>query len=184
LYWTETWDWREWESDTRKGSQDYQSYTDHIAQLTSDRDEISWAIQDMAIHPLLTIKMILVRGVFSQIAIANSASPDKLKIGPLPGRFVYIVLHVLINIETIAMIVLAGIFLWKYGIWEHWPYWAPWVALLTFHSIVYAEPKYLFSGRPGIFSLAAMLLTRQKSSKRVAAALRRLNIVLPVFTSR
>jgi hypothetical protein len=178
---TEPWDWRNWGKNTRAGSQDYQNWSeqrDKLLQRSLDsgihfRDvERAWVVDDFLTHPLLHVRMTAVRVLSQNIATVNSVHPESFGIGPFRGRWVFFVFHGLLNL--IGLMPLAGS-LWfvtqrRREILTYWPLWSPWLALFTFHALVYAEPRYLLPSRPLLCIMSALALTQYLKSRQSAAS--------------
>ncbi|MGA2719899.1 MAG: hypothetical protein ABSF78_13125, partial [Candidatus Acidiferrales bacterium] len=54
---------------------------------------------------------------------------------------------------------------------SYWPLWGPWLALLLFHSLTYAEPRYMLPAQPGLAVMAACVLARRKARSPEATPL-------------
>jgi hypothetical protein len=168
-YRTEPWDWRFWDDTTRQGSADYALFQTEEARITLEHNETgipisdlkrAWAINDAINHPALTLRMAFVRVLSLHVALVNSKTPDEFKIGPLRGRVGYFIFHIVINSAYLVILVCAIFFVYKRRavIASYWVLWAPWAALLIFHSLTYAEPRYMFPSQPGLLSMAAVTL--------------------------
>ena len=177
---TEPWDWRNWGKNTREGSQDYQDWSeqrDRLLQQSLDsgihfRDvERAWVVDDFLTHPMLHLRMTAVRALSQNVATVNSVHPDSFGMGPFRGRWVFFGFHGLLNL--ISLMPLAGS-LWFFAqrrreILTYWPLWSPWLALFTFHALVYAEPRYLLPSRPLLCIMSALALTQYLNSRKSAA---------------
>jgi len=176
---TEPWDWRNWGKNTREGSQDYQNWWDERAKLLQRsldsgihfRDvERAWVVEDVLNHPMLHLRMTAVRVLSQNIATVNSVHPDSFGLGRFRGRWVFFGFHGLLNM--ISLMPLAGS-VWFFvqrrrDILSYWPLWSPWLALFTFHAIVYAEPRYLLPSRPLLCIMSALALTQYLNSRKSA----------------
>lgn len=177
---SEPWDWRNWGKNTREGSKDYQSWLeerDRLLQRSLEtgihfRDvERAWVVDDVLRHPLLHLRMTATRALSQNVATVNSVHPDSFALGPIRGRWVFVVFHGLLNL--IALLPLTGS-IWFFAqrrreILSYWVLWSPWLALFTFHALVYAEPRYLLPSRPLLCIMSALALTQYLNSRsRVA----------------
>ena len=86
------------------------------------------------------------------------------------GRWVFFGFHGFLNV--IGLMPLAGS-LWfiaqrRRDILNYWPLWSPWLALFTFHALVYAEPRYLLPSRPLLCIMSALALTQYLNSRKSA----------------
>jgi hypothetical protein len=165
----EPFDWRFWSKATRQGSVDHaqwQSTQDGLRALAEQRGvrpervEWPWIAQDLRQHPWLTLRMSGVRLLALNVALVNSRGPAAFRLGPVDGRVVYVAFHVLVNGVNLGVLALAVVYLGRERGQRFvlWPLWAPWLALLFFHVATYAEPRYLFPGRPGLVVMASALL--------------------------
>jgi hypothetical protein len=178
---TEPWDWRNWGKNTREGSQDYQDWSEQRDRLLKQslesgihfRDvERAWVVDDFLTHPMLHLRMTAVRVLSQNVATVNSVHPDSFGVGPFRGRWVFFGFHGLLNL--ISLMPLAGS-LWFFAqrrrdILSYWPLWSPWLALFTFHALVYAEPRYLLPSRPLLCIMSALAVTQYLSSRKSATA--------------
>lgn len=162
---TDHWDWRFWQY--YPGRTDYISYmaTLHELQLQSVRSgvtlahlEAHWIASDFLHHPLTNLEMFGIRLLSIHTALVNSRPASVFKFGPISGRPAYFGFHLLLNSITYLIVVLSVIFLVRerQRIAWYWSFWAPWLALLVFHAIVYAEPRYLMPARPGLVVMATI----------------------------
>jgi hypothetical protein len=166
---TETWDWRFWDRATRRGSLDYEMFSQEFARLNAEsvRQKIplsnlewNWVLQDVIHHPLLRLKMAAVRAMALNVFLVNSRPWEEFRLGPLRGRAGYIAFHIALNVLNLVVLVVAIHFLAvrRTEFVRLWVFWGPWLALLLFHSAVYAEARYLFPGEPGLIILASTAL--------------------------
>jgi hypothetical protein len=169
-YRTEPWDWRFWSDTTRQGSADYAAWDAEVQKLKRRSVEtgiplatlqFQWMAADVAAHPFLTLRMSAVRLLSLHLTFVNSSGPSAFGVGPLSGEFVYRAFHTVVNTMNLLTVTAA---LWfvasrRRAALALWPLWAPWLGLLVFHVLTYAEPRYLFSARPGQTILAAAALT-------------------------
>lgn len=167
----EPWDWRFWGKAQRKGSQDHFEWTRRekwlrdIARETGrpiPQVEWQWIREDIKAHPILTLRMTAIRLPALQIVFVGSRSPEDFRLGPLGGKFVFWLFHIAANAIHLGVLAGAAVFFWKRrgDLVFFWPLWGPWLALLVFHAITYAEPRYLFPGRPGLTLMAAAVFDR------------------------
>jgi|GEM_PF-1050269 len=167
---TEPWDWRFWGKATRVGSVDYANWTHAEADLEQQSATTgialatlqgNWILNDILTHPGLTLQMTALRFLALHVTLANSQKPEAFRLGPLQGRIGYLLFHLAVNIDNFLLIVTALWFLMRYrrdGA-TYWFLWGPWLALLLFHVVTYAEPRYLFPSRVGFLIMAAMIIT-------------------------
>ena len=79
--------------------------------------------------------------------------------------------HVAINALNVLVLACALVLTFRHpgGPWLVWPIRVPWLALLAFHALFYAEPRYQLPTRPGLIVGAAALisgvLSQQNRSK-------------------
>lgn len=176
-YRAEPWDWREWSKANRQGSLDHAAWVNELNEIKRLSDETGvpvstlqreWVLRDVKEHPVLTIRTAAIRLLSLHIAVVNSQNPEAFKLGPLSGRITYAAFHILVNSVTFLILLASACFLFaeRRRLAHYWPLWAPWVALLTFHSFTYAEPRYMFPCYPGLVIMAALglapLLARMK----------------------
>ena len=172
---TEPWDWRFWDNTTREGSADYQSFSDTYAQIERESDrsqvplseaELKWVKQDFREHPFVHLKMAAVRALFMQWMQISSVEPPAFHLGLLRGRAGYWLFHLGVNFFNLLLLLLSGLFLIRRReeALALWLLWAPWVALLAFHSAIYAEPRFVFPGQPGLMILSALCLVGRRGS--------------------
>lgn len=176
-YRTETWDWRFWDIKTRPDSVDYITWSEELASLELEAGrknvplaslEYQWIRNDFLRNPLLRLKMVAVRALSIHFARVNSVSRQTFKIGPWEGPAAYWSVHIAINALSVLVLACALIFTFHHpgGLWSVWPIWVPWVALLAFHTLFYAEPRYLLPTRPGLIVGAAALISGVLSQRR------------------
>ena len=177
---TEPWDWRNWGKNTREGSQDYQDWLEQRDKLLKQsldsgvhfRDvERAWVVDDVLNHPILHLRATAVRVLSQNVATVNSVHPDSFGIGSFRGRWVFFGFHGLLNL--IGLLPLAGS-LWFFAqrrreILSYWALWSPWLALFTFHALVYAEPRYLLPSRPLLCIMSALAVTQYLNSRKSLA---------------
>ena len=178
---TELTDWRFWDTSTRSGSKDFVEFVERDLQLrreASDRGaEVQdvfreWVIADTLAHPFLTVRMALVRVLSMHVNLVNSKPPSAFAVGPLPGALVYWTFHGFVNLIGLSISALALYFLWtrRSGLAAIWPLWVPWLALILFHAVVYAEPRYLLPAKYGQVVMAGCAIGRLLGQPRAAAA--------------
>jgi hypothetical protein len=176
---TEPWDWRFWDKTTRQGSADYQAFSstfERLKQDSADRQvplsvsELQWVENDVRQHPFLHLRMAAVRALFMQWMLANSIAPASFHLGPLRGPVGYWLFHFFVNYFNLLLVVMSG----KFVIQRSkdalllWVLWAPWVALLVFHSGIYGEPRFIFPGQPGLMIIVSLALTPFLSRRKQA----------------
>ena len=168
-YRTEPWDWRFWTGKTREGSRDYAAWVEEKERLRQEAEEKGipyaelqreWILNDWITHPGITLQAVAVRFLSIHVAMVNSKKPAAFQAGPISGGLVYVVFHVVVNIANVFLI-LGGLFflIQRRGqLAVYWVLWGPWLALLAFHVLTYAEPRYLFPARPGMVVMTAVVL--------------------------
>lgn len=163
----EPWDWRFWDHSTRAGSADYQAFTQQYAALNAEsirrRVPLSdlewvWIKDDIAQHPWLRLRMVAVRLLTLHVPAVNSVAPAKFRLGPLNGIFAYVLFHAAVAVSYGALMVGAIWFLIqrRSHIPAFWIFWGPWVTLAVFHSLIYAEPRFLSPAQPGLIIMSAV----------------------------
>jgi len=179
---TESWDWRFWGKGTRQGSADYQNYAAEQKMIEREsattnvpvgKLQLHWALRDLAEHPLTHFKMFAVRLLALNVWIINSTRPAAFRLGPLRGTAVYVAFHIFLNIIALAPLFASFWFLVRErGLFaSYWPLWGPWLALLLFHSLTYAEPRYMLPAQPGLAVMAACVLAQRKARRPEAMPL-------------
>lgn len=177
----EPWDWRFWDNTTRAGSVDYANFAEELADLRAEalRTHYSvfdlewwWVINDFKTHPFVRAKMALVRALFMHVNLVNSVRPSQFHLGPFRGRAAYLFVHVCLNLIYLVLIASAIAFLVqrRRQFLEYWILWGPWLALLAFHSIFYAEARYLFPIQPALVLMTSGLFASRWSSGSVRKA--------------
>ncbi len=165
-YRTEPWDWRFWARAQRQGSQDHLAWSieqKRLKKIATDTGqslpdlEWRWIRDDVVTHPGLTLQMVGVRVLALNVALVGSRRPEAFRVGPVSGRLIYWLFHAAVNAVNLGILAGAIAFLIKRrgDLASYWPLWGPWLALFVFHAITYAEPRYLFPGRPGLTLMAA-----------------------------
>lgn len=168
-YRTEPWDWRFWDSQTRQGSADHAGYSAKYDELIEQSrttgarlDDVltRWVLHDTFAHPMTTAKMVLVRVISMHVALVNSKPPAAFAIGPISGPIVYWTFHGAANAIGLSIAGLALTFLWRRrgSVASLWPLWGPWLALVLFHAVVYAEPRYLLPAKAAQVVMASCVL--------------------------
>jgi hypothetical protein len=167
---TEPWDWRYWGKANRAGSLDYQDWVDTRNDLIQtstksgqplSRLQMKWAIHDIVHHPIERLQMFAVRTLALNVWIANSTQPATFHLGPLKGKTVYLLFHLLLNAIALTPLFLAIWYLAtnRADFFGYWPLWGIWIALLLFHGFTYAEPRYMLAGQPGLAILGGCALS-------------------------
>lgn len=168
-YRTEPWDWRFWDDSARQGSVDYALWNREYERIKRQHEQTGipmsqlkreWALNDALHHPGLTLQMAAVRTLSMHVARVNSIKPEQFRIGPLRGSWAYFVFQILVNATFFLILggVICFLFMRRNNIFAYWVFWGPWVALLVFHALVYAEPRYLFPSQPGLVIMASAVL--------------------------
>ena len=164
---SETWDWRFWQDYPDR--KDYKAYTNFLQQLKSEsltsgislsKLQLSWIMEDIREHPIINFKMAAVRVLSIHITLVGSTDPANFRIGPCRGPRAYWMFHVLLNSVNFMIYVLSLLFIYLHRrqIWSYWSLWGPWVALVIFHAVVYAEPRYLMPARPGLMLMSSVTI--------------------------
>lgn len=167
---SQPWDWRFWDDTTRAGSADYADFVNTLASLReaalrtrySVFDlEWNWVVNDFRQHPLMRVRMALVRALSMQVNVINSLSISRFHLGPLRGWAPYLLVHAAINLCSFFILGASVVFVIRYrrGIFSDWLLWGPWVALLAFHSVFYAEARFLFPAQPGLLVMASIMIS-------------------------
>jgi hypothetical protein len=167
----EPFDWRYWQNNFRgKDSKDYKDWVKSQDSLLLARRAKrikfnvvykDFVIHDILDHPFITARQFFIRTLYGHTYMINNASPSQFKVAGIQGRAVYLLVHLLINLLNIVILIGATIFLFrkKRYLLEFWPLWLPWLALIIFHGFSYMEPRYMMPSRPGIFIMAAEIMT-------------------------
>ena len=154
----ETWDWRFWDDITRPDSKDYQNWaaSTHLLNgnvktsgLSTKKIYNNWVLQDIKENPILVTKQFFVRLLFGNFLQISSAKPEKFKVGPVSGSFVFYVVHFAINIINLAIIIAAFFGFFKCFRTHKFILLLalPLLALLFFNGFIYMEQRYLFPAR-------------------------------------
>ena len=162
----EPWDWRFWDNSTRAGSVDYANFVRDLAAVQQEAVrtrysvfelEWNWVVNDFKQHPFIRARMALVRALSMHVNLVNSVGPGQFHFGPLQGKTAYLAFHLAVNLVYFGLIAASLRFLIvrRRHIFEYWPLWGPWLALVAFHSVFYAEARYLFAIQPVLLFLAA-----------------------------
>jgi hypothetical protein len=166
-YRNEPLDWRFWDNSTRIGSLDYANYVlvsdslDNAVLDVNDNTSVkSWIIKDIIANKFIFMRQVLVRFVVGNILIINSKSPEKFKVGSLHGKYLFFIIHIVLNILNFIFIIALFIFFNRY--FKNRKYililLSPYFSLIIFHSLVYMEQRYLFPARP-IFILSFIIIS-------------------------
>src|SRR5262249_19641184 len=153
------WNWQYWDRIHRRGSAGYDAWNREskeigrqarATRISASNLMIKWVVRDVAGHPFLWVRMVAVRPLALPTCFVNSQKPEAFRVGPINGRVVYTVFHVLLNAMNFLLIGCAVWFLIAHRghLASYWPLWGPWLSLALFHAVVYAEPRYLFPSRP------------------------------------
>lgn len=167
-YRQEPWNWAYWD-ERRAGTPDYDQWLNDGRQLAADakargisltQARWAWIRQDWQHHPLLALRMTAMRCVTMNLAVVHSATPEAFRVGPVPGRWVFLALHAGLNAVGLGMLA-AALFALRavpkcpmLGMLA-----VPYFSLLGFSALTYGEPRYLFAGQPGLAVLATLALT-------------------------
>ena len=163
---TDHWDWRFWTY--YPGRADYIAYMRTVQSLdmASVRTGVplaklqtAWILNDLRHHPVANLEMFGVRLLSIHTALVNSKPASTFKLGPFSGRVVYVIFHLLLNSVNYLLVLFSARFLIRERrtVALYWSLWAPWLALLLFHCVVYAEPRYLMPARPGLALMGGMV---------------------------
>lgn len=176
----EPFDWRFFHLPKRPDSQDMKDFLDaetafkmeaQATGIPQEKLEFRWAISDMLAHPLITLRQAAVRLMFAQVVTVGSVPRDQFRLGPLRGTSGYLVFHSAVNFVHVGLLLLAIGYIARRArsALDWWPLWAPFIAIATFHTLVYVEPRYLFPARVGITIAAALaiadFLQRRRSAR-------------------
>jgi len=178
---SEPWDWRFWGKATRRGSVDYQDYASAQNALqqqaaatgaTVAHLQMDWALRDIVQHPWKHLRMSAVRALALNVWIVNSKKPGDFRLGPLKGWTVFLLFHVLLNAIALLTILASIWFLMAHRaeFLADWPLWGLWVALLLFHALTYAEPRYMLPAQPGLTIMAACVFGRKVAKRERVAS--------------
>lgn len=154
-YRTEPWDWRFFDPSTREGSADFAAWRDHARELRREARETGtplatlrwrWIARDLIEHPWINLRAAAIRLVTMHLSLASSRRPAGFPLGALG----YAAFHAAVNLVNLLLVVgTLGFLRQRRGrLAELWPLWAPYLALVLFHLVVYVEPRYLFPVRP------------------------------------
>ncbi len=172
-------DLRYWDDAYRIGSRDYAGWVhsqDSIHQSRKITKESfvdaykGWIIKDIKANPMITIRQFFIRAFYGHIYIINSASSDRFKVGPIPGKVVYFLIHIAVNLINMLILICSIVFLFKYRRWliRLWPLWTIWFALVIFHGFTYMEPRYLMPSKPGMALMTAVVLANSGIMRKFA----------------
>ena len=79
----------------------------------------------------------------------------------ISGAFWFAAFHMVVNAAYWLLMGLSLVYFWRER--QHlaalWMLWAPWLALVAFHSMIYVEARYLFAALPGMYLAAALALS-------------------------
>jgi hypothetical protein len=165
----EPFDWRYWDDKFRVGSADYGAWERTNGSIVNEAKRrgmdagylrLRWVAADFLSRPLLRLRMALLRVFYLHVWSAHSSSPANFRLGPLRGSVGFYVTHGILNVSFWIATVLLLVWCWKCRrrLGEQWGVWAPWLSLVIFSSLVYAEPRYLYPSQPGVYVGAALLL--------------------------
>jgi len=158
-------DLRFWESDNRPDSKDYQNWIKSGSQLDIEISKTNhsynsvyreFLITDMIEHPLLTTRQFLIRCMYGHLNIISKVQPAQFSLGPLNGAFGFWLFLLVIN--SINLIVLAGVILFLFqekNLINYWIFWGISLALLIFHGLTYMEPRYMFPSKVALYIMSS-----------------------------
>ena len=166
---SEPWDWRFWDNSTRAGSADYADFTRDLAIVRQEAVrthssvfnlEWDWVVNDFKEHPFVRARMALVRALSMHVNLVNSVGPDRFHLGPLKGKMAYVAFHLAVNLVYFGLLAASVMFLIgrRREIFSCWLLWGPWAALVAFHSVFYAEARYLFAIQPVLLLMASPVI--------------------------
>ncbi|HXY03316.1 MAG TPA: hypothetical protein VEI49_07025 [Terriglobales bacterium] len=163
---TQPWDWRFWQD--YPGRTDYEDYWSSLQNLRAESQktgvslstlQLKWIVDDFRHHPINTLKMSAIRVLSIDTEIAASRSPHEFVLGPLQGPLAFWLFHIVVNaVNYLALALSAGfIYIYRDRVSAYW-LWGPWIAIVVFHAMVYAEPRYLLPARPGLLLMSSAVV--------------------------
>lgn len=170
-------DFRFWESDNRPDSKDYQNWIKSGQELDGVISKTKrsynavyrdFLIKDIMEHPFLSTRQFLIRCMYGHLNIISKVQPAQFNLGPLHGSFGFWAFLLVIN--SINLIVLAGVVLFLFqekNLIKYWIFWGITVALLVFHGLTYMEPRYIFPSKVALYVMSAAGLYRIHWIKRI-----------------
>ncbi len=170
-------DFRFWESDNRPDSKDYQNWIKSGQELDGvifktkrsyNAVYREFLINDIMEHPFLSTRQFLIRCMYGHLNIISKVQPAQFNLGPLHGAFGFWTFLLVIN--SINLIVLAGVALFLFQekkLIQYWIFWGITVALLVFHGLTYMEPRYIFPSKVALYVMSAAGLYRIHWIKRI-----------------
>ncbi|HEX9886825.1 MAG TPA: hypothetical protein VGA70_10065 [Longimicrobiales bacterium] len=168
-YRSEPWDWRYWANESRADSEDYQAWLRESGALITrarqsgvplDDLQRRWILDDWLSNPGINARAAAIRSLTLHLYRVNSAEPEDFRVGALPGWLVFMAFHLAVNAVSLMLLAGTGAFLVlrRGALARYWVLWGPWLALLAFHALTYAEPRYLFPSQPGLVVMTALVL--------------------------
>ena len=158
-------DFRFWESDNRPDSKDYQNWIRNGKELDAVISKTNrsynavyreFLITDMIDHPFLTTRQFLIRCFYGHINIISKVQPAQFSLGPINGAFGF--WSFLLVINSINLIVLAGVILFLFqekNLIQYWIFWGISLALIIFHGLTYMEPRYMFPSKVALYIMSS-----------------------------
>jgi hypothetical protein len=119
-----------------------------------------WIVADFLHHPGITVRAAGVKMLALHFAFVHSVEPENFHFAFLKGVFGYALFHVAVNATTIVLLIGSILFAvsHRHTMLDYWVLWGPWLALVLFHVMTYAEARYLFPSRSGLVLMAAAAL--------------------------
>ena len=129
-----------------------------------------WIVEDFLHHPGITIRAAGVKMLALHFAFVHSLEPEKFNFVFLRGVWGYALFHLAVNVFTVVLVIGSGLFVvsHRHTILDYWVLWGPWLALVVFHVMTYAEARYLFPSRPGLVLMASAALVPFVQARRTA----------------
>jgi hypothetical protein len=119
-----------------------------------------WIVEDCLHHPGITLRAAGVKMLALHFAFVHSLEPEKFHFVFLRGVWGYALFHLAVNVFTVVLVIGSGLFVvsHRHAMLDYWVLWGPWLALVVFHVMTYAEARYLFPSRPGLVLMASAAL--------------------------
>jgi hypothetical protein len=129
-----------------------------------------WIVDDFLHHPGITLRAAGVKMLALHFAFVHSLEPENFHFFFLRGVWGYALFHLAVNIFTVVLVIGSGLFVVsrRHTILDYWVLWGPWLALVAFHVMTYAEARYLFPSRPGLVLMASAALVPWVQARRTA----------------
>ena len=127
-----------------------------------------WIVEDFLHHPGITIRAAGVKMLALHFAFVHSLEPEKFHFVFLRGVWGYALFHLAVNVFTVVLVIGSALFVVtrRRTILDYWVLWGPWLALVIFHVMTYAEARYLFPSRPGLVLMASAALVPWVQARR------------------